>query len=113
MGDSGGEFFAGFVIGALAGAAAALLLTPCSGEEMRQLIEEKGIELKNQAERMAEEAKAKAELAAGDVRIQTDHVSKHGRIVVAENVRKAQEVVQKTQAKLAKPEDDAGAEAVA
>ena len=106
MSDNGGEFFAGFVIGALAGAAAALFLTPCSGEEMRQRVEEKGIELRSHAEQMAEEARARAELASGDARSQATHVSDRGRIVVADNVRKAQEVVQKAQTKLSKPDDE-------
>jgi gas vesicle protein len=44
------DFFAGFLVGALAGAAAALLLAPQAGEETRTLIRDKGIELKEQAD---------------------------------------------------------------
>jgi gas vesicle protein len=46
----GGAFFAGFLLGVLAGAAVALLYTPQSGEKTRFLIQEKGIELKTQVE---------------------------------------------------------------
>jgi len=57
----GGEFMAGFLVGALVGAAAALLLAPQSGEETRTLIREKGIELGQRAEDLSAEARRKAE----------------------------------------------------
>jgi gas vesicle protein len=55
------DFFAGFVVGALVGAAAALLLAPQSGEETRGLIRDKGIELKEQADELSAEARKRAE----------------------------------------------------
>jgi len=58
---SGTDFFAGFVVGALVGAAAALLLAPRSGEETRGLIREKGIELREQADELSVEARKRAE----------------------------------------------------
>ncbi len=56
----GGEFMAGFLVGALVGAAAALLLAPQSGEETRTLIKEKGIELGQRADDLQVQAKSKA-----------------------------------------------------
>jgi gas vesicle protein len=56
-----GDFFAGFLIGALVGAAAALLFAPQSGEETRTLIRDKGIELKEQADDLSVEARRRAE----------------------------------------------------
>jgi gas vesicle protein len=47
-----GDFLAGFVLGALTGALAALLLAPASGGEFREQIKEKGIEIKDRAEDM-------------------------------------------------------------
>ncbi len=47
-----GDFLAGFVLGALTGALAALLFAPASGDEFRDQIIEKGIELKDRAEDM-------------------------------------------------------------
>ncbi len=47
--NGGGSFVIGFLIGAIAGAAAALLLTPQSGEEMRRTIGQKSGELKDEA----------------------------------------------------------------
>ena len=78
-------FLIGFVLGALVGAAAALLLTPDSGEELRKQIGEKGEELKFEG--------STAGRCAPD----------HGRIVMSENVKKAQQVVQEAQVKLSKP----------
>jgi gas vesicle protein len=90
MGDRS-LFAVGFVLGALAGAAAALLLTPYSGEEMRGQLKEKGIELKTEAERRA-----------GDVKVQAEQLQEKGRIVLSDNVKKAQEAVQVAQEKLTK-----------
>jgi len=99
----GGEFFAGFLIGALAGAAAALLLAPGSGQETRQQIQEKGIELKKRAEQLAEEAKSQAQQAAEGVRGQVGQFQERGRIVLVEGVKKAQQVVQEAEQGLRAP----------
>lgn len=56
-----GEFFAGFLVGALVGAAAALLFAPQSGEETRTLIRDRGIELKERADVLSMEARKRAE----------------------------------------------------
>ena len=54
MGKNAGsfDFVSGFFFGALAGAIAALLLAPASGDETREHIKEKSIELRNRAEEM-------------------------------------------------------------
>ena len=95
MSDRGGLFVVGFALGALAGAAAALLMTPYSGEEMRGQLKEKGIELKTGAESVAADAK-----------MQAAQLQEKGRIVLSDNVKKAQEAVQSAQTKLSKPEAD-------
>jgi gas vesicle protein len=56
-----GDFLAGLFVGALVGAAAALLLAPQSGEETRTYIREKGIELREQADEITAEARKRAE----------------------------------------------------
>jgi gas vesicle protein len=58
---SGADFLAGFVVGALVGAAAALLFAPQSGEETRALIRDKGIELQERSVEMSEEARRRAQ----------------------------------------------------
>ena len=70
MSDSSGEvgaFFAGFLVGGLIGAGAALLLAPQSGAETREQIREKSIELRDKAEDSLEEARAKVEAVAADI----------------------------------------------
>jgi gas vesicle protein len=59
--SSGADFIAGFLVGALVGAAAALLLAPHSGEETRTFIREKGIELGDRADELSLEARRRAE----------------------------------------------------
>ena len=56
-----GDFVAGFAVGALVGAAAALLFAPMSGEETRVMIREKGVELGHRADEMSIEARKRAE----------------------------------------------------
>ena len=85
MSVKGGGFIIGLALGALVGAAAALLLAPESGEELRKDITEKGDELKSKAQQ------------------QVDALQEQGRIVLSENVKKAQQVVQEAQVKLSKP----------
>ncbi len=47
-----GDFLVGFVLGALTGALAALLFAPASGDEFREQIKDRGIEIKDRAEEM-------------------------------------------------------------
>jgi gas vesicle protein len=61
--DSFGAFFAGFVIGGLVGAAAALLMAPQSGEETRAQIQERGIELQTKAQEGIRDARVRADEA--------------------------------------------------
>ena len=56
-----GDFLAGFLVGTLVGAAAALLFAPMSGEETRVMIRDKGVELGQRADEMSLEARKKAE----------------------------------------------------
>ena len=65
--DDFGAFLIGFVVGGVAGAVAALLLAPQSGEETRTLIKDKSIELRDQAAKQAETISAKAGEVAEDV----------------------------------------------
>ena len=67
-------FLAGLVLGAIAGGAAAALLTPQSGPEIREQVAERGLELKSRAEdavqraqQVASEAVAKVQTSAQDL----------------------------------------------
>lgn len=58
-GDAAG-YLGWFFLGALMGAAAALLLTPKTGEEARELIQERGGEFAKRAQQYAKEAQMRA-----------------------------------------------------
>lgn len=66
------NFLAGFIVGGLVGAAAALMLAPQSGEETRAVIKEKSIEIKDKAVMTAEDARVRAEHALDDARIRAE-----------------------------------------
>lgn len=59
--SSGGEFFAGLIIGGLVGAAVAVLLAPQSGEETRAQLRDKSLEFKDRAEEGVLEARQQAQ----------------------------------------------------
>lgn len=59
--EQGSDGFAiGFLLGTFVGAVLALLFTPTSGREVRSQIRERGIELKQRAEDLGEEASRRA-----------------------------------------------------
>ncbi len=65
--DDFGMFLVGFIVGGVAGAVAALLLAPQSGEETRNLIKDKSIELRDAAAQQADLIAKKASAVATDV----------------------------------------------
>jgi gas vesicle protein len=64
----GVDFFAGFLVGALVGAATALLLAPQSGEDTRGYIRDRGIELKERADKLSDDARHRAEELQGQAK---------------------------------------------
>lgn len=56
-----GMMLVGFLLGALSGAVAALLLAPQSGAETRTLIKDKSIELRDKAQQSAEQARIRTD----------------------------------------------------
>ena len=71
----GMDFFAGFVVGALVGAAAAVLFAPQSGEETRALIRERGIELQERSAEMSAEARKRAKEYETQAKDKAAHLS--------------------------------------
>ena len=67
--DDFGAFLIGFVVGGLAGAVAALLLAPQSGEETRALIKDKSIELRDKATDTAGKARIKVDEFTSDAKV--------------------------------------------
>jgi gas vesicle protein len=66
--DDFGSFLIGFIVGGVAGAVAALLLAPQSGEETRMLIKDKSIELRDKAAQQADLLADKASDATNEAR---------------------------------------------
>jgi gas vesicle protein len=87
--DGGLEFFAGFVIGGLVGAAVALIMAPQSGEETRAQLREKGIELKDRAGELAVEARQRADELAAEARKKAEELSLETRKKVDEIIADA------------------------
>jgi gas vesicle protein len=77
----GAEFLAGVIIGGLIGAAVGLLLAPQPGEETREQLRDKGIELKERVAGLSEEALKKAEQLQEEGRSALE--SQTGRVKVA------------------------------
>jgi gas vesicle protein len=55
------DFLAGFILGGLVGAAAALLLTPQSGQETRAFIRDRGTELQERSVEMTAQTRKRAQ----------------------------------------------------
>ena len=83
-----GGFFAGLLIGGLAGAVAMLLLAPQSGKKTRTQIQQKSVELRDQAVKNVEDAMAqtrtKARQITADVREKADELQQRGQAVLEE-----------------------------
>jgi len=83
-----GGFFAGLLIGGLAGAVAMLLLAPQSGKRTRAQIQLKSMELREQTTEAVEDtlkqARSKGRQIRADVREKADKLQQHGQAVLDE-----------------------------
>ncbi|MFV1857761.1 MAG: YtxH domain-containing protein [Anaerolineales bacterium] len=105
-----GAFVSGFMIGGLIGAAVALLLAPQSGEETRLMIRDKGIELKDQVETTAGDARVRAEEMAQDARARASDAQQRGQVVLEQQKSRIEEAIEagKKAAKDTKAGQDSG-----
>jgi gas vesicle protein len=69
-------------VGAVIGAAAALLLAPKTGDETRELLREKGAELARQARERGSELAKRAQVTMGDAQVRAHEYLGRGREVV-------------------------------
>jgi gas vesicle protein len=104
--DEIGSFLVGFIVGGLAGAVAALLFAPQSGEETRTLIKEKTIELRDKASETVDEAYAKAEAAAIEARARFEDLAKATKERAAELSQKGQVLLEEQKARFIKPKEE-------
>jgi len=93
-----GGLFAGLLFGGLAGAAAGLLLAPQSGKETRAQIQEKTIELRDQAvktmEDAAAEVRAKANEITASMQKQAEELQQRGQNLLTEQKERWSPVVE-------------------
>jgi gas vesicle protein len=81
-GKNGTDFLAGFLLGALASTALALLFAPQTGEETRQRIKEQSVELKGRAREIPSKAREGVE-----------ELTARGRLVLDKQVAQLEEAV--------------------
>jgi gas vesicle protein len=97
--NNGGEigaFFAGFLVGGLAGAAVALILAPQSGAETREQIRQKSVELQGKAEDALGEARAKAEAVAADIKRRAEELQMQSKAILEEGQKQLAGAVEGT-----------------
>ena len=95
-GSGGGEFFAGFLFGALVGGIVALLFAPAPGDEFRGQIKERSVELKGKASELGGEAAKKAESMFGEQRTRLQEAIDEGKKAAA---RKKEELLAQIEGK--------------
>lgn len=87
-----------FVIGGLIGAAVALLMAPQSGEETRDMIRSKSMEIRDKAVDTAQDTRDRASKTIGDVAKQTkdraSKLSRRGQDMVSEQKDRLQKKVE-------------------
>jgi gas vesicle protein len=110
MSDSNdfGAFLIGFIVGGLTGAAVSLLFAPQTGEQTRELIHDKAIELRDRASETVEEARLHAEEALVDAKHKTEEWSKLAKEQAEDLLHKGEKAVVEGREKLVetiKPKD--------
>jgi len=107
-GGETGAFLAGFILGGLVGAAAALIMAPSSGLDTRKQLKDKGLELREMAETRLEEARKRADEVAASARERAEHAAEEarkraeelqerGRVILEEQKSKIQSAMSKAE----------------
>ena len=95
-----GAFLIGFIVGCLTGAAVALLFAPQSGEETRELIHEKAIQLRDRTAESVEEARLQAEEAFIQAKQKAEEWTKLTKQHAEELLEKGEQVLEEGRDKL-------------
>jgi gas vesicle protein len=82
--------------GGLVGAAVALFLAPQSGEETRQQIRQKSIELQGKAEDALNEARAQAEAVAADIKCRAKEIQAQSQVILEEGQEQLEQAIEET-----------------
>lgn len=89
----GVEFLAGFLLGGIVGAAVALLMAPASGDQVREELRERGIELRHRGEEFSEEALERAQRMAEEGQKRAAEMQERSRLALEEQKAKLQEAI--------------------
>ena len=82
----GGELLTGVLVGIGVGAAAALLFAPQSGQETREVIRERGLEIKSRAADVGEESRKRAEDLGDQARNRVEQAQARGGVAPGEQL---------------------------
>lgn len=108
--DEFGAFLIGFIIGGLTGAAVSLLMAPQSGEETREFLRERAIELRDKAAETAQTTRDQVGTTADSVRERASDIATRARSQAEELGHRGQVLLEEQRAKLQRrgQEDDLG-----
>lgn len=98
--DEFGAFLIGFIIGGLTGAAVSLLMAPQTGEETREYLKERAIELRDKAADTAQTTYAQVESTADEVRTRAGEVASKARNTAEDQVRRGQVLLEEQRNKI-------------
>jgi gas vesicle protein len=98
--DEFGAFLIGFIIGGLTGAAISLMMAPQSGEETREFLRERAIELRERGTEMAQTATEQVGSTADEVRNRAADIRQRGQVVLEEQRDRLSSTVQNLRSRL-------------
>ncbi len=98
--DEFGAFLIGFIVGGLTGAAVSLLLAPQSGEETREYLRERAIELRDKGADFVQTAGDQVNETAGQVRQRAGEFADQARTQATELQRKGQVILEEQRSKI-------------
>ena len=98
--DEFGAFLIGFIIGGLTGAAVSLLMAPQTGEETREYLKERAIELRDKAADTAQTTYAQVETTAGGVRTRATDIASKARNTAEEQVTRGRVLLEEQKNKI-------------
>lgn len=98
--DEFGAFLIGFIIGGLTGAAISLLMAPQTGEETREILKDRAIELRDKAQETAQVAREQVGSTAAEVRTRATDVASKAKASADDLRQRGQVVIEEQRSRL-------------